>query len=131
MLLLLEREFGSVKPLSGRGSAPASRFELPNGQVFGIIASTTKPFCSSCDRVRVTADGQLLTCLYSRVGMDLRKLLRTDVGDEELIELLSRRWNTRDDRGAEKRLQLEQRGPLAKAEELQENVHLEMHTRGG
>lgn len=131
---ILERlkvEFGELRELPGRGSAPAQRFELANGQSFGIIASTTRPFCGTCDRARVTADGQLLTCLYSRLGRDLRSLLRGELSDEDVSAKLASLWGARDDRGAEKRLELEQRGPLANAEELQENLHLEMHTRGG
>jgi cyclic pyranopterin phosphate synthase len=131
MLRVLEEHYGSIESLPGRGSAPAQRFRLPSGQTFGIIASTTKPFCASCDRTRITADGQLLTCLYSKVGRDLRSLLRGDLSDDEIVSRLSRVWALRDDRGAERRLDLEQRGPLANATELQENVHLEMHTRGG
>lgn len=131
MLERLKEQFGEVVPLDGRGSAPAQRFQLPHGQTFGVIASTTRPFCAGCDRVRVTADGQLLTCLYSRVGKDLRKLLRSELTDQEIVEQLRNHWSLRTDRGAEQRLQLEKRGPLAKAQELQENVHLEMHTRGG
>ena len=131
MLGLLEKEFGEVTVLDGRGSAPSQRFQLPQGQTFGIIASTTRPFCADCDRARVTADGQLLTCLYSRIGLDLRKLLRSELTDDEVVEKLSGHWSLRTDRGAEQRLRVEKRGPLAKAHELQENVHLEMHTRGG
>lgn len=131
MLERMRAKFGSVEALEGRGSAPARRFRLPGGQVFGIIASTTKPFCRSCDRARVTADGQLLTCLYSRVGTDLRRWLRGGLEDREIVNRLASLWGMREDRGAEKRLFLEQRGPLADAEELQENLHLEMHTRGG
>ena len=131
MLEQLRSIFGEIQTLPGRGSAPAQRFQLPGGQTFGIIASTTRPFCRSCDRARVTADGQLLTCLYSRMGTDLRKWLRSGLSDQELLEKLHALWQLRTDRGAEKRLELQQRGPLANARELQENVHLEMHTRGG
>lgn len=131
ILKKLRAEFGEIETLPGRGSAPAQRFQLPGGQTFGIIASTTKPFCRSCDRARVTADGQLLTCLYSRMGTDLREWLRSGLSDLELAEKLHSLWQLRTDRGAEKRLELQQRGPLANARELQENVHLEMHTRGG
>jgi GTP 3',8-cyclase len=127
----LRKEVGEIEALPGRGSAPAQRFVLPSGQTFGIIASTTKPFCRSCDRTRVTADGQLLTCLYSRVGTDLRSWLRSELSNRELRDKLAAIWSVRADRGAEKRLELVKRGPLANAKELQENVHLEMHTRGG
>lgn len=131
ILEVIERACGRAEELQGRGSAPAARFRLSSGQVFGIIASTTKPFCGSCDRLRLTADGQLLSCLYARVGKDVRKLLRSDLSDLELLEELSSHWSGRDDRGAERRLSVPARGPLANKVELQENLHLEMHTRGG
>ncbi|MFA7481506.1 MAG: GTP 3',8-cyclase MoaA [Vulcanimicrobiota bacterium] len=131
ILQSLQTRYGRLQELPGRGSAPAQCYRLPSGQTFGIIASTTRPFCRSCDRARVTADGQLLTCLYSRVGTDLRAWIRSELTDQEIAERLARLWQGREDRGAEQRLQLRRRGPLANAEELQENVHLEMHTRGG
>lgn len=131
MLASLERSFGKLTVLAGRGSAPAQRFQLPSGQTFGIIASTTRPFCRACDRARVTADGQLLTCLYSSVGKDVRSLLRSELTDDEVVRKLCGHWDVREDRGAEKRREMTERGPLANARELQENVHLEMHTRGG
>lgn len=131
MLELIELARGPVEALPGRGSAPAARFRLSDGQVFGIIASTTQPFCGSCDRLRLTADGQLLTCLYARVGRDVRKLLRGRLSDDEIREVLVSHWRERGDRGAENRLALSRRGPLANVDELQENLHLEMHTRGG
>ncbi len=122
---------GAPRPVAGRGSAPARRFELPTGQKFGVIASVTEPFCRSCDRVRLTADGQLLTCLYSRQGLDLRTPLRSALPPEEIQRLLASVWRVRSDRGAEERAALQLRGPLADTQELQENLHLEMHTRGG
>ncbi len=72
-----------------RGSAPAERFVVaagadhPGGTV-GIIASVTRPFCGACDRTRLTADGQLRDCLFSRSETDLRSLLRGGASDEEL-----------------------------------------------
>ncbi len=62
---------GPVEALSSDG-APARRYRRANGQVFGIIASVTQPFCGSCDRLRLTADGQLVSCLYSGHGLALR-----------------------------------------------------------
>ncbi len=119
-------------PVPGRGSAPAERFRRRDGQVFGIISSTTRPFCGACDRARLTAEGQLLTCLYATRGIDLRALLRGDSGDDALGEAIAQGWRTRSDRGAEQRAGLAQaRGPLASAEELQAHPALEMHHRGG
>lgn len=124
--------FGEVRALPDRGSAPAQRFQAGcQGPVFGVIASVSQPFCRSCDRARLTADGQLLLCLYARKGRDLRALLRSQADDETIAAELAAIWRGRSDRGAEERGSLGQRGPLADVVELQENVHLEMHTRGG
>ncbi len=131
ILQLVSAVHGPITPLPARGSAPAQRFETEDGLVFGVIASVTQPFCRACDRARLTADGQLLTCLYSRVGKDLRSLLRGGSTDEEIRNTVGDIWRRRADRGAEERQALHQRGPLADVSELQENPHLEMHTRGG
>ncbi len=120
---------GPVKPAGLRGSAPAARFVRSDGQIFGVIASTTQPFCGTCDRARLTADGRWYTCLYATDGLDLKTPLRRG---EALEPLISSRWNARTDRGAEVRLQLrDTRGPLASAAQLRLEPHLEMHTRGG
>lgn len=132
ILEVVSQHYGSVEAIQGRGSAPAQRFQALDGPVFGVIASVSQPFCQACDRLRLTADGQLLNCLYSKHGQDLRMLLREGASDEELLALLGRLWQNREARGAERRQELRQaRGPLADVAELQENVHLEMHTRGG
>lgn len=113
-------------------AAPAERFRLPGGQVFGVIASTTEPFCAACDRSRVTADGQWLLCLYAAAGTDLRAPLRAGRGRDWFVETLSRVWSARDDQGAVERLRLsESRGPLLQIGELALHPHREMHTRGG
>lgn len=127
----LRAEFGEVVELPGRGAAPAARWKVPGGATFGIIASTTRPFCGSCDRARLVADGKFFKCLYAREGLDLRAPLRSDASDVELLELLRGTWRGRDDRGAELRLGLRERGALASSHELAEDPHLEMHTRGG
>lgn len=121
---------GPVEPLP-RASAPAARFRCADGTVFGLITSTTAPFCRSCDRSRLTADGTWYLCLYAKQGLDLRTPLREGASAEELGALLTETWGVRDDRGAEVRLGQEQRGPLAQLEELRSDPRLEMHTRGG
>lgn len=132
ILAIVAAARGEVTALPGRGSAPAQRFRAgPDGPAFGVIASVTQPFCRSCDRARLTADGQLLTCLYARQGKNLRQLLRGGASDQEILETLGHLWSARTDRGAEVRAEIRQRGPLADVKELQENLHLEMHTRGG
>ena len=79
----------TLSPVAGRGSAPAERFLVDNGPAtVGIIASVSRPFCGSCDRVRLTADGQLRNCLFAREESDLRTPLREGADDDEI----TRRW---------------------------------------
>jgi cyclic pyranopterin phosphate synthase len=69
----------------GRGSAPAETFLVDGGpHRVGIIASVTAPFCASCDRVRLTADGQVRDCLFARTESDLRTPLRSGASDDEI-----------------------------------------------
>jgi len=113
-----------------RTAAPADRYRTAGGQRFGVIASTTRPFCGSCDRARLTADGQFITCLYARTGTPIAGILRTRgarAAAEQIVEL----WSGRTDRGAEDRAGLTTREVLAQPGELQREPHLEMHTRGG
>jgi cyclic pyranopterin phosphate synthase len=131
MLEAIGRALGPPEPLASGDSAPAERFRLPDGRVFGVIASVTAPFCSRCDRSRLTADGLWLTCLYATSGLDLRGPLRSGATDQELAELLTGRWRERQDRGAEERLALRGRRAPTTPEQLREDPHLEMHTRGG
>jgi cyclic pyranopterin phosphate synthase len=131
ILDLLGRQYGRIEPVGEVSSAPAERFVLPDGTVFGIIASTTAPFCSTCDRSRLTADGMWYLCLYALEGIDLRTPLRFGASREELKSVIVSRWTTRRDRGAEERLQLGSRGVLVPIEGLKKDPHLEMHTRGG
>lgn len=74
----------SLTPVETRGSAPAEEFLINGGpETVGIIASVTRPFCGACDRLRLTADGQLRSCLFATKEMDLRDVLRsTDLTDE-------------------------------------------------
>ena len=131
MLDLLGKRYGSITPLNENSSAPAERFRLPDGTVFGIIASTTTPFCKSCDRSRLTADGLWYLCLYAQTGIDLRKMLRDGAAPEELAARISSIWRARTDRGAEMRAATGKRGVLVGIEQLRQDPHLEMHTRGG
>lgn len=67
----------SLTPVEARGSAPAEEFLVNGGpETVGIIASVTRPFCGSCDRLRLTSDGQLRSCLFATKEMDLRSVLR-------------------------------------------------------
>jgi cyclic pyranopterin phosphate synthase len=131
MLEIVARRYGRVEEVVETTSAPADRFRLSDGTVFGIISSTTAPFCRQCDRSRLTADGVWYLCLYAQQGTDLRGPLRRGASADELAALISGRWRTRDDRGAEQRLAQRERGPLVQIARLREDPHLEMHTRGG
>jgi cyclic pyranopterin phosphate synthase len=131
MLERLARHYGSAAAIKEESSAPADRYRLPDGTIFGIISSTTEPFCRSCDRSRLTADGMWYTCLYATGGTDLRAPLRAGVSREELAGLVQRTWEARVDRGAEVRLAERDRGALIPVDSLRRDPHLEMHTRGG
>ncbi len=131
MLAILGRRYGTIAPLVEESTAPADRYALPDGTVFGIISSTTAPFCSSCDRSRLTADGMWYLCLYAQHGTDLRGPFRRGVSVEELRALIAAAWRPRADRGAEQRLALRDRQPLVQLARLKQDPHLEMHTRGG
>jgi GTP 3',8-cyclase len=88
--------------------APASPGEvarrwryLDGGGEIGVIASVTQPFCSDCTRARVTATGELFTCLFATHGRDLRGAIRTGASDRELADLITGVWTQRDDRYSE------------------------------
>ncbi|HET7386433.1 MAG TPA: GTP 3',8-cyclase MoaA [Nocardioidaceae bacterium] len=85
----LEAEFELEPAAEPRGSAPAELFTVNGGPAtVGVIASVTRPFCGDCDRVRLTADGQVRNCLFAREESDLRTAMRNGAGDAELAD----RW---------------------------------------
>jgi GTP 3',8-cyclase len=131
MLELLAGRFGAVTAIDEVSSAPADRYRLPDGTVFGIISSTTQPFCGDCDRARLTADGLWLLCLYAREGLDLRTPLRSGASADDLRGLVTAAWSARTDRGAEQRLLQVERRAMPADGALAANPHLQMHTRGG
>ncbi len=99
ILALLENAGYTIVPHEQRGTAPAEEFDVlegpgssdwrePVGRV-GIIASVTRPFCRDCDRLRLTADGQLRTCLFAQSETDLRGPLRAGASDAELAALIT------------------------------------------
>ncbi len=132
ILEILSARYGPITPVTTEDlSAPAERFRLSDGATFGIVASTTAPFCRSCDRSRLTADGTWFLCLYAERGTDLREPLRSGASDAGLADLIASTWHGRADRGAEERLGLANRTPLFQVEGLRADPHREMHTRGG
>jgi len=87
----LERHFNLTPVDRARGSAPAEEFLVDGGPAtVGVIASVTRPFCGDCDRVRLTADGQVRNCLFAREESDLRGALREGAGDEQIAD----RWRS-------------------------------------
>jgi cyclic pyranopterin phosphate synthase len=87
----LESTFVLTSHPDVRGSAPAERFLVDGGPAtVGVIASVTRPFCGDCDRVRLTADGQVRNCLFAREESDLRTALRGGADDETIAE----RWRS-------------------------------------
>lgn len=87
-------------------SAPAVDYHYADGKgQVGVIASMTEPFCSNCTRARLTADGKLVTCLFSLRGHDLKTLLRCGAPDKEIIATISNVWGGRTDRYSDKRLE--------------------------
>ncbi|MCW2759138.1 MAG: moaA [Nocardioidaceae bacterium] len=91
ILATLEKEFVLLPAEEPRGSAPAQLFTVDGGPAtVGVIASVTRPFCGACDRVRLTADGQVRNCLFAREESDLRGALRGGADDAEIAD----RWRT-------------------------------------
>jgi len=89
-----------------QGSAPSVDYEFIDGRGdLGVIASVTEPFCSSCTRARLTADGKLVTCLFCQMGHDVKALLRNGTSDEDLVKFLSGVWQGRRDRYSADRLE--------------------------
>ena len=88
------------------GSAPSVDYQFVDGRgELGVVASVTEPFCSNCTRARLTADGKLVTCLFSSVGHDLKSLLRTGSPDETILEFITGVWTKRKDRYSADRLE--------------------------
>lgn len=87
-------------------SAPSVDFRVGDGESdVGVIASVTEPFCSTCNRARLTADGKLITCLFSNQGHDLKGLLRSGADDAQVLDAIKGIWSKRADRYSEERLE--------------------------
>jgi GTP 3',8-cyclase len=86
---IIEEQHGPLVELSAKASSTARRFAFADGEgELGFVNPVSEPFCSSCDRIRLTADGQLRTCLFSRREWDLKTPLREGASDRELVELV-------------------------------------------
>ena len=111
----------------GRAPAVDYRFLDGSGQL-GVIGSVTEPFCASCSRARLTADGKLVTCLFASEGHDLKALLRSGAGDAEVRGAIESVWSGRTDRYSDVRWQAIQSGLGYQPEEHRK---IEMITLGG
>ncbi|WP_366514895.1 GTP 3',8-cyclase MoaA [Solimonas terrae] len=81
------RERFAVEALP-RSHDPATRYRLDGGYEIGVISTVSNPFCASCDRLRITATGELYTCLFAERGLPLRERLRAGVTDEDLLDAI-------------------------------------------
>ena len=99
-----------VDPLKAGEVAERYRY-LDGGGEVGVIASVTRPFCKTCTRARLSAVGELFTCLFAARGHDLRELLRGGAGDDELTAAIRAIWAAREDRASELRAEHGLRGP--------------------
>lgn len=95
-ILSVASEYFDFDPIE-RGTSPAERFVYRDGRgEFGIIASVSEPFCDSCDRIRLTADGQIRNCLFALEHVDIRRILRGGGSDDDLIAAIAgevdRKW---------------------------------------
>ena len=117
------REIGRAQ-----GSAPAVDYKFMDGAgEIGIIGSVTEPFCSSCTRLRLTADGKLVTCLFAESGFDLKTLMRSGASDDELRAQVANLWTARTDRFSDVRWQQ----VLSGGYQPSEHKKIEMITLGG
>jgi len=131
MLDRLGKRYGAITPLGENSSAPAERFRLPNGTVFGIMLRRPRPSAGGCDRSRLTADGLWYLCLYAQSGIDLRRCCAREPrprtsprGSHQLGEGAT---TAAPSCGAA----TGHRGVLVGIDQLRQDPHLEMHTRGG
>ena len=93
----------------------ASRYRYVGSTAeFGVISSVTDSFCSSCTRVRLSADGKIYTCLFAENGFDLRTLVRQEISDESLLQSLIDIWINRKDRYSDERMENTRKGKKRK-----------------
>jgi GTP 3',8-cyclase len=104
ILATVSTEFPLVPMAPTARGEVAERYRYTDGAgEIGVVASVSRPFCGTCNRARLSADGQLYTCLFATSGHDLRSLVRDGVTDADLEASLRRSWGARDDRYSELR----------------------------
>ena len=129
MLEVIHARFPVREAGRAGGSAPAVDYEFLDGSgKVGIIGSVTEPFCSSCTRIRLTADGKLVTCLFAESGFDVKSLMRSGASDAALTDAIGSLWSARSDRFSDVRWEHLQSGMPYKPES---HKKIEMITLGG
>lgn len=125
----INQRFPLVERGRDEGTAPAVDYTFADGKgEVGVIASVTEPFCASCTRARLTADGRLVTCLFSQTGYDFKTRVRGGATDEALLETIASIWTGRKDRYSADRLEA-MHSP--EGYDPKKNNKLEMITLGG
>ncbi|MEJ7620755.1 MAG: GTP 3',8-cyclase MoaA [Aquificaceae bacterium] len=119
MLELLSKHF-ELEPVekSYRGEVAQRYRYKDDGLEVGFISSITQPFCGDCNRLRLTADGRLLTCLFAQDGPNIKELIRSPAGEEDIRNFVKRVWAERSDRYSEQRLELIKTGIMPKKVEM-------------
>jgi cyclic pyranopterin phosphate synthase len=130
---VINSRFPLVERGREHGSAPSLDYLFADGiraagVDVGVIASVTEPFCGSCTRVRLTADGKLVTCLFSNSGFDLKALLRGGASDKEITAAVESVWRARTDRYSDERLEALE---SAKGYDPEAHRKIEMISLGG
>jgi cyclic pyranopterin phosphate synthase len=101
---MIDREMPLVSATANYRGEVAERWRYRDGSgEIGVIASVTQPFCRDCTRARLSAEGELYTCLFANRGLDLRGPMRQGATDQELSDLVASVWRRRDDRYSELR----------------------------
>jgi len=118
-------------PRGERGDV-AERYRLLDGSLeIGLVTSISRPFCAACDRLRLSADGQVFTCLFAGQGHDLKALLREGGTDDELFARLAGIWSRRDDRYSAERTEAQVASPAQGGHRLPLLPRVEMPFIGG
>ncbi|MFN3946477.1 MAG: GTP 3',8-cyclase MoaA, partial [Aquificaceae bacterium] len=119
MLKLLMEHF-DLEPVekSYRGEVAERYRYKDDGLEIGFISSITQPFCGDCNRLRLTADGKLLTCLFAQEGYSVKGLLRSGANEEDIRAFVINLWSKREDRYSEERLELMKKGISPKKIEM-------------
>ncbi|MEZ0337420.1 MAG: GTP 3',8-cyclase MoaA [Aquificaceae bacterium] len=119
MLQLLKEHF-ELEPMekSYRGEVAERYRYVDDGVEVGFISSITQPFCGDCNRLRLTVDGKVLTCLFAQDGYDVKSLIRSGATEEEIREFILHIWSQREDRYSEKRLEMLKEGIRPKKVEM-------------